>query len=239
MCFRKVSTDCEVLRADIWTTSLTIPRIYSAHDTSVVSSPQTPPSLSVMASPNDTLSSKRRLGRRRLPPLEQGPALQFVVANHPDQFRTGKTMRHVRSHVMYKHRTDRKTTNGRANVTLQRSASARPSTASSPVMTGSDTPLGDIDCLAPPQSRPRSSTWTGGPHQYTFHAPSSSTLRALIHHILSSSQGTYAQSAPPVFEDASAYPFPSLYGAHSDPIHTLKQQYVDSCAILREGLSLG
>ena len=55
-------------------------------------------------SSNENRSSRRRTGRRRLPPLAPGPSLQFVVANHPDQFRDGQTMRHIRSHVMYQHR---------------------------------------------------------------------------------------------------------------------------------------
>jgi hypothetical protein len=60
-----------------------------------------------MTSSSDPKPSKRRVGRRRLPPLAPGPSLQFVVANHPDDFRAGRTMRHVRSHVMYKHREHR------------------------------------------------------------------------------------------------------------------------------------
>ena len=191
-----------------------------------------------MASPKETPSSKRRLGRRRLPPLEPGPALQFVIANHPDQFRAGKTMRHVRSHVMYKHRTDRKITNSKSNTNLQQRSSAQPSTASSPVMTGSDTSVSDIDSLAPPHSRPRSSTWTGEPPQYTPHASSSSTMRTIIHHILSSTQGAYARSAPPAFEDAPAFPFPNLYATHIDSLQGLKGLYIDSCGSFCGGPSL-
>jgi hypothetical protein len=120
-----------------------------------------------MASPNEPSSSKRRLGRRRLPPLEPGPALQFVVANHPDQFRAGKTMRHVRSHVMYKHRTERKTSsNERTNTSIRRTASECASRTSSPAMTNSDASASDIDYLAAPQSRHHSCTWTGAPPGY-------------------------------------------------------------------------
>ncbi|KAF2623904.1 hypothetical protein BU25DRAFT_400081 [Macroventuria anomochaeta] len=185
-----------------------------------------------MASPSEPSSSKRRLGRRRLPPLEPGPALQFVVANHPDQFKAGKTMRHVRSHVMYKHRIERKTTsNDRTSTSLHRSASACASSTPSPAMTSSDASASDVDFLAPLLSRPRSSTWTGAPPEYTSYAPWPSTLRTLIHHILSSTHGAYARSAPPVFEDAPAFPFPGLYGTHSDPLDDLKQQYIDSSAL--------
>lgn len=189
-----------------------------------------------MASPNEPPSSKRRLGRRRLPPLEPGPALQFVVANHPDHFKAGKTMRHVRSHVMYKHRTERKTTTiDRIDMGLKRSASAYASSTPSPAMTSSDASASDIDYLAPSQLRPRSSTWTGDISQYMSCAPAPSTLRTIIHHILSSAQGAYAQSAPPVFEDALAFPFPSLFDGHSQPLDSLKQQYIDSSGFFCQG----
>lgn len=193
-----------------------------------------------MASPNETSSSRRRLGRRRLPPLEPGPALQFVVANHPDQFRAGKTMRHVRSHVMYKHRTERKTsTTDRPNTSLQRSASACTSSIASLAMIGSDVSASasDVDYLAPPQSRPRSGTWSGPlPSEFASYALVPFALRSLIHQILSSTQGTYARSAPPVFEDASAFPFPGLYGSHSDPLGSLKQQYIDNSTFFCQGM---
>lgn len=193
-----------------------------------------------MASPNETSSSRRRLGRRRLPPLEPGPALQFVVANHPDQFRAGKTMRHVRSHVMYKHRTKRKTSStDRPNTSLQRSASACTSSTVSLTMIGSDVSASasDVDYLAPPQSRPRNGTWSGPPpSEFASYALVPSTLRSLIHQILSSTQGTYARSAPPVFEDASAFPFPGLYGLHSDPLGSLKQQYIDNSTFFCQGM---
>lgn len=193
-----------------------------------------------MASPNEASSSKRRPGRRRLPPLEQGPALQFVIASHPDQFRAGKTMRHVRSHVMYKHRTDRKTIGAKSHSNVQRSASAHPSSASSPAMTGSDTSLSDRDCLTSSRTRPRSTTWTAHSSQHTSYDSPPPTLRtlihrSLIHQIVSLTQGAYARSAPPVFEDASAFPFPSLYGTYEEPLENLKQQYVDSCGSLSEG----
>lgn len=190
-----------------------------------------------MASPNEPSSSKRRLGRRRLPPLEPGPALQFVVANHPDQFRAGKTMRHVRSHVMYKHRTERKTpSNEITNTNLRRTTSECASRTSSPSMNNSDASASDIDYLAAPQSRPRSTSWTVAPPGYRSYAPLPSTLRTLIHHILSSTQGSYARSAPPVFEDASAFPFPGLFGAHSDPADDLKQQYIDNAGFFSQGM---
>jgi hypothetical protein len=194
--------------------------------------------LLTMASPSESSTSRRRLGRRRLPPLEPGPALQFVVANHPDQFRAGKTMRHVRSHVMYKHRTERKTPSRERPITnLHRSASAYASSTASPALTGSDASASDIDYLAPTHSRPRSGTWSGpSPSEYTPHSLAPSALRNLIHQILSSTQGTYARSAPPVFEDASAFPFPGLYGSQSDSFGGFRSQYIDHSAFFCQGM---
>jgi hypothetical protein len=191
-----------------------------------------------MASPNESSSSRRRPGRRRLPPLEPGPALQFVVANHPDQFRAGKTMRHIRSHVMYKHRTERKTpSHDRPHTTLQRSASAYASSAASPALIGSDVSAREVDYLAPTLPRPRSGTWSGPPPpQYTSHIIAPSALRKLIHHILSSTQGLYAQSAPPIFENASAFPFPGLFGSCIDSLDSLRSEYIEQSTFFCHGM---
>ncbi|KAJ8105643.1 hypothetical protein OPT61_g10053 [Boeremia exigua] len=187
-----------------------------------------------MASPNEPPLSKRRLGRRRLPPLEPGPALQFVIASHPDQFRAGKTMRHVRSHVMYKHRTERKTTTNERTTTEPQSvsacASACASSTSSPASISQGTSISEGDYLTPPQqSRPRSSTWTVNYPQDMSQNPYPSTLRALIYRILSSTQVEYARSAPPIFEDAPAFPFPGFYDTHGDPLYGLREQYIEIC----------
>ncbi|KAH6621887.1 hypothetical protein C7974DRAFT_212675 [Boeremia exigua] len=188
-----------------------------------------------MASASEPPSSRKRLGRRRLPPLEPGPPFQFVTANHPDQFRAGKTMRHVRSHVMYKHRIERKPTpNERTNTNLQRSELAHVSSTSSPGPTSQGEYSSDPDYLAPHHSRPRSSTWTGDSLPSTPYCPSPATLRSLIHQILTSSQVAYARSAPPIFEDASAFPFPGFHGMHSSPIDGLKQRYIESCGLFGE-----
>lgn len=191
-----------------------------------------------MASPNELSSSKRRLGRRRLPPLEPGPALQFVVANHPDQFRAGKTMRHVRSHVMYKHRVERKTTsNDKANTSLHRSASAYASSTPSSVMTTPEASNSDFECLVPPQSRPRSSTWTGVPNEPISYAPSTSTLQTLIQRILVSTRDVYVRSASPVFDNISAFPLLDVYDTHGDPFGDVRQQYIDSTDFFCQGMS--
>jgi hypothetical protein len=69
------------------------------------------PQFATSSAPSELNSkAKRRVGRRRLPPLALGPALQFVVANHPDDFKAGKLMSHVRSHIMYKNRENWDTT---------------------------------------------------------------------------------------------------------------------------------
>jgi hypothetical protein len=181
-----------------------------------------------MASPNESSSSKRRLGRRRLPPLEPGPALQFVVANHPDQFRAGKTMRHVRSHVMYKHRIERKTTpSDKANNIERSTASAYASSTPSPMATSSEDLPTELTSFLSTQSRPRSSTWTGGRPECVSYTTSPITLRILVHHILSRTAEEFVQSAPPVFENASAFPFPGMHGTAGDPLDDLRQQYIN------------
>ncbi len=191
-----------------------------------------------MASSNEPPLSKRRLGRRRLPPLEPGPALQFVIANHPDQFRAGKTMRHVRSHVMYKHRTDKRTTtNERTSTSLPRSASACASSTPSPVPASRSISNSDGEYLTAQYSRPRSSTWTGDVTQISTSASYPSTLRTLVHRILSSTHVAYARSAPPTFEDASAFPFPGFYGTQNDSIEDLRQQYFEHCSFFSIGSS--
>lgn len=184
-----------------------------------------PPPLT-MASPSESSSSRRRPGRRRLPPLEPGPALQFVVANHPDQFKAGKTMRHVRSHVMYKHRTERKTpSHDRPHTQLQRSASAY---AASTTLTGSDASTSELGYFAPTHPRPRSGTWSGpAPPEHTSQTAAPSVLRNLINQILSSTLGSYVRSAPPIFEDASGFPFPGLYGSHSGSLDGIISNYID------------
>lgn len=192
-----------------------------------------------MASPNESSSSRRRPGRRRLPPLEPGPALQFVVANHPDQFRAGKTMRNVRSHVMYKHRIERKAfSHDCPTTTLQRSASGYASSTASRALTSSDASTSELDCLPPTQVRLRSGTWSGPTlSTYMPYTPEPSALRSLIHQILSVTQGSHAQSAPPVFEDASAFPFPGLYGSRSDPLSSLRSQYIENSTFTCQGMS--
>lgn len=195
-----------------------------------------------MASPNESSSLRRRLGRRRLPPLEPGPALQFVVANHPDEFRAGKTMRNVRSHVMYKHRTERKTSpNDRPNTNLQRSASACAAVTASPVLTSSDTSASDIDHLKPTRTRPRSGTWSGPPpSEYASKIPAPSVLQSLIHQILSSTHRTNPRSAPPAFEEASSFPFPDPFVNYgkSDSFSILRSQYIDNATFFCQGASL-
>lgn len=191
-----------------------------------------------MASANEQSSSRRRLGRRRLPPLEPGPALQFVVANHPDQFRAGKTMRHVRSHVMYKHRIERKTsTNGRLETHLHRSASAHASSTPSLASINLDGSSSELDNFAPP-SRPRSGTWSADSSQNMSYTPLPSALRILVHRILTTIHGSYARSAPPMFMEASAFPFPGLYSTYNDPLNELKRLYIESCDFDCGGLSL-
>lgn len=189
-----------------------------------------------MASPSESTTAKRRLGRRRLPPLEPGPALQFVVANHPDQFRAGRTMRHVRSHVMYQHRTERKTiVNDNPNISLRRSASA--SAFSTPLATNnpSEANSTDFTYLVPPQSTLSSSNWTGNMHGCASYIPVPSTLQTIVQRCMSATDGALARSAPPVFGDASAFPFPDTYIAPRVRLEDVKEQYINDAVSFCDG----
>ena len=48
--------------------------------------------------------AKKEAMRTHLPPLTQGPGLQFLVASHPDDFKSVKSMKNVRSQAMYNNR---------------------------------------------------------------------------------------------------------------------------------------
>ncbi|KZM18882.1 uncharacterized protein EKO05_0010389 [Ascochyta rabiei] len=185
-----------------------------------------------MASSNGLSTSKRRPVRRRLPPLGPGPNLRFVVANHPDQFRAGKTMRHVRSHVMYKHRTGRMTvSNDRPSTGLHRSASERAQSTPIPTVSTSEATSHDIDLLVPPQLRPRSSTWTGISLDRRSNTPTPFELQTTVHRTVLLTAAASAQSAPSAFGDVSAFPFPGTYSASESQLDALKRHYINSCSL--------
>jgi hypothetical protein len=179
-----------------------------------------------MASPNATKSAKKRVGRKRLPPLPQGSPIQFVVASHPDDFRADETMRHVRSHVMYKHRGEQRGVSPR-----ERSKSAEKSGLStvttrtpSPTTAQSKEIVQTNELLAPPALS--DTTWESDSYRYVSQSPSIDPMRNLAARIIAAITTDPMQSAPPPF-DASEYPFPSHTGAGSQgSLEELRTQYI-------------
>ncbi|KAF1848922.1 uncharacterized protein K460DRAFT_404184 [Cucurbitaria berberidis CBS 394.84] len=181
-----------------------------------------------MASPSDPKPSKKRIGRKRLPPLAQGPAIQFVVATHPDEFRAGETMRNVRSHVMYKHREQRGSSP--SDRTKSREGSSAPTTMQTPSLmtTSSDGVLEDNNFLAPTPIRHHSTIWDRDFYRYSIQSPSADPTRSLAARIISAITAEPARSAPPVFEEACEYPFPANTMLRHESLEKLRQEYINS-----------
>ena len=176
---------------------------------------------------NDPKPSKRRTGRHRLPPLAQGPALQFIVATHPDDFRATTVLRNVRSHVMYKHQETR--ASSPATLARSREGSNGPSALTrtpSPATTDSFGILPTTAPVAPAYSRGYESTLSL--HAFEAYSPSSPTdsLRSLAARILSMESPTSTHSAPPDCEESSEYPFPRSNNFQNESLGDLKREWI-------------
>lgn len=191
-----------------------------------------------MSSPNESKVAKRRLGRRRLPPLAPGPAFQFVVANHPDQFKADRTMRHVRSHVMYKHRDIRqeRSPGARSDNGEGSSKQAGRSCTSSPGI-GSDMVYQRTDG-SPTPARKRSDTWEGDGRECARYNCLVDPTQHLAHRIVMATSAPPARSAPPFFEENAEFPFGSS-ALGLEPLEDLSRQYISSTCFFSHGLSLG
>ncbi|KAH7383850.1 hypothetical protein BKA66DRAFT_417136 [Pyrenochaeta sp. MPI-SDFR-AT-0127] len=181
-----------------------------------------------MASSSDPRPSKRRIGRKRLPPLAPGPPIQFVIANHPDEFKAGDTMRNVRSHVMYKHREQRGPSPLGNPKSREGSSAPTDRRTPSPMTTNSDGVLEDNNFLAPTPIRHHSTIWDGEFYRYNTQSPSVDPMRTLAARIISATTAEPARSAPPVFEDASEYPFPTNSVLGYESLEDLKQDYINN-----------
>jgi hypothetical protein len=184
-----------------------------------------------MTSKNDSKSSKKRTGRKRLPPLAPGPSLQFVVASHPDDFKADDTMRNIRSHVMYKHRGEQRggsrSPRNRSKSGGSSSGMTRPMTRTpSPMTTGSEGYLDDSGFLAPP-SRRRSTIWDGEFYRLMSQSPSVDPMRNLAGRIIAATTAEPARSAPPAFDQGSEYPFPGNSSMNDESLDELKNLYFD------------
>lgn len=182
-----------------------------------------------MASPSDPKPSKKRVGRKRLPPLAPGPSIQFVVANHPDEFKAGETMRNVRSHVMYKHRELRGSSPSEKGKSRDGSRTPRKTTRTpSPRSTNSDGILEENTFLAPTPIRHHSTIFDGEFYRYNTQSPSTDPMRLLTARIISATTAAPARSAPPSFEGSSEYPFPANVVLGHESLEDLKNEYMNS-----------
>jgi hypothetical protein len=191
-----------------------------------------------MASPSDPKPPKKRVGRRRLPPLAPGPALQFVVANHPDDFRAGRTMRNVRSHVMYKHREHRASSDP-DTVRSREGSSAPTSMAHTPSPPTSDADAGFYpeNLLVPSSSRYPGAVWDHRTYGLRTPSPSTSPLRILAARILSATTAAPARSAPTVTRDASEY-FPASSAPLLQSFEDLKRDWIRNTTFFCHGQCL-
>lgn len=180
---------------------------------------------------------RRRTGRRRQPPLAPGPAIQFVIASHPDDFRDGQIMRHVRSHVMHRHREQGglSPSNG-----AQRHRSNTPSTSAtrtpSPTRAVFDGVLENDGFLSPEPRRPRGTTRDSGIHGYIMPALAAD-MRTLITSLTSTISASSAQSAPPTFEDAHEFPFPTSNIQAYATLEDMRNQYISSTCFFCHGMN--
>jgi hypothetical protein len=115
-------------------------------------------------------------------------------------------MRHVRSHVMYKHRENRASSD--PDTARSREGSSAPTSMAhtpSPSRTDSDAGHHAENLLAPPSSGYPSVVCD--PKMYGFHAPSPSAvpLRILAGRILSATTAVPVRSAPTVIGETSDY----------------------------------
>ncbi|KAF2006004.1 hypothetical protein P154DRAFT_530286 [Amniculicola lignicola CBS 123094] len=181
---------------------------------------------------NEPKGTKKRVGRKRLPPLAPGPALQFVVASHPDDFKADDTMRNIRSHVMYKHRGEQ-----REGPPRDRSKSGEPRTrprarpksstrTPSPMTTSSDGMMEDINFLT--TTRGRSTTWDSEISNYISYSPQLGPMRDLATRIISATTSEPSRSAPATFDPSIEFPFPPSPSLGMDSLEELKQIYMNN-----------
>lgn len=188
-----------------------------------------------MAPPRDVRTPRRRTGRRRLPPMAPGPDLQFVIANHPNDFRDGRVMRSVRSHVMYKHRENRESSPSDA------ANSGGGSTPNSLPRTPSPTTTASIDLSqsnrrpTPTSTRYNGVVWDQDAYQFPTSSPSVNPLRTLAAQILSATNMTSSSSTPPILQDGLGEPFAATNMAGHESLEDLKRAWVHNTSFFCHG----
>ncbi|KAG9185822.1 hypothetical protein G6011_07153 [Alternaria panax] len=177
-----------------------------------------------MASSSDPKPFKKRPNRQRKPPLAPGPPLQFVVASHPDDFKTGGTMRRVRSHVMYTHReglspTDTGGSQEGSMTPIIMTRTPSPATAGSRNISQMDSPQ------ASTPTRRHDTVWEQEPYDFHTLSPSTHPVRVLAARIHSAIAEASTHGAPPAFDEVSGYPFPRSNVLRHEPLDELKRDW--------------
>jgi hypothetical protein len=191
-----------------------------------------------MASPSETRSSRRRIGRKRLAPLPPGPDIQFVVASHPDDFKDGATMRNVRSHVMHKHKEHRGSPPSEKRRSGEGSkVSAAPTQTPNLTTSTSDGVLEDNVFLTTSPARRPSTVWNDEFYHYTSGPHATDPMRTLAARIISAATAAPARSAPAMFEQASEFPFTDHSASTQEPLASLKQEHINSTTFFCHGRS--
>lgn len=191
-----------------------------------------------MASPGESSSSKKRIGRKRLPPLAPGPPIQFVVASHPDDFKADSTMRNVRSHVMYNHREQRGSSPlDKGKGKESGGASGVNTRTPSPMTTASDGILEDNTFLSPTQLRRSGTVSNQDFYNYTSGPQPRQPMRTLAARIISTITATPARSAPPEVHESIEFPFPEQAFSSQDSLENLTQAYINSTQFFCHGES--
>jgi hypothetical protein len=189
-----------------------------------------------MSSSGEPRPSKKRTGRKRLPAMPPGPSIQFVVVNHPDEFRAGDTMRNVRSHVMYKHREHRGSSPSERRKSREGSGTpGRATRTPSPGTTSPDGMLKDSNFLAPSSAAHPGAAWNEQFYNYTSH-PTVDPMRTLAARIISAMIVASPSSAPPAFDAASEYPFVGHTVLDHDSMESLKQEYINNTDFFCHGM---
>lgn len=190
-------------------------------------------------SSKDQRPAKRRAGRHRLPPLAPGPALHFIVATHPDDFRATAVLRNVRSHVMYKHQETRASSPTVTN--RSRESSSAPS-----ALTPTPSPTA-TDCFGVLQTTTSSAPAPRGSSKSVLNErasegrsppPPVDPLRSLAERILSAANRTSTRSAPAAYEGASEYPFSRDDVFRSESLDELKLGWIRATLFFCHGKSI-
>jgi hypothetical protein len=189
-----------------------------------------------MASPDEPTFAKKRIGRKRLPPLAPGPSIQFVVASHPDDFRDGATMRNVRSHVMYKHKERRTPSPPEKRKSREASKTpAAPTRTPSPMTSTSDGVLEDNNFLTINSTKQPYSGWNEEFFNYTSASHMMNPIRTLAARIISATTAAPARSAPAMFEQAPEFPFTEHIVLTRESLASLRQEHIRSTAFFCHG----